>query len=138
MALNLNLDPQTPVERAIGGVTYRIRVLTQREMMRFAAHSEAIRAALSRTPDGESATLDEAEIRRLEKCLCIGIAGWSCPEGADTLLPPWRAAPDGPRTMAVELLDAVPFVRWMEIYLAIVEANRVTESDAKNSPSPPQ
>ena len=134
----LNLDPQTPVEKSIGGVTYLIRVLTQREMMRFAAHSEAIRARCAQGGPDEPTTLDEAEIRRLEKCLCIGIGGWSNPEGADTFLPPWRAGPDGPRTMAVELLDAVPFTRWMEIYLAVVEANAVTETDSKNSPSPPQ
>lgn len=134
----LNLDPQTPVERSIGGVTYRIRVLTQREMARFAVHSEAIRARLRAAPDDAVATLDEAEILRLEKCLCIGLAGWSCPAGADTLLPPWRASPEGKRLMDPTLLDIVPFARWMEIYAAVIEVNTVTEGDAKNSPSPRQ
>lgn len=134
----LNLDPQTPVERDIGGVTYLLRVLTQREMARFSVHSEAIRARIRATPADQPAVLDEDDVRRLERCLQIGVAGWSMPAFGDSLLPPWRSSPEGKRVMDAALLDAIPFGVWMELYAAVIEANTVTEADSKNSPSPPQ
>jgi len=132
----LHLDPQTPVEQSIGGVTYLIRVLTQREMARFAVNSEAIRARLRATPEGQPAVLDEEDIRRLERCLQLGVAGWH--DSTDALLPPWLASPEGKRLMDASLLDAIPFGQWMPLYAAIIAANSTTEADSKNSPSPPQ
>jgi hypothetical protein len=40
--------------------------------------------------------------------------------------------------MAADLLDAIPFGHWMDLYLAIARENTVTEGDSKNSPSPRQ
>ncbi len=134
----LHLDPQTPVEKSIGGVTYLIRVLTQREMARFACLSEGITARLKSTPQGEPAVLEERDIVRIERCLQIGLAGWASPDCGDALLPPWKSDHEGPRHMDVSLLDAIPFRWWMDLYAAIVETNTVTGADSKNSPSPPQ
>lgn len=132
----LHLDPQTPVAQVIGGTTYLVRVLTQREWARFAIHSDAIRARIRSARTGEPAVLDEDDIRRIERCLCLGIAGWEVAPGAP--FPAWRCDAEGPRHMDPALLDTIPFDRWMELYLAIVRANRVTEDDAGNSPSPRQ
>jgi len=129
----LHMDPQTPVEKFVGGITYLLRVLTQREMARFATHSAAVSARLKSFPEDAPATLDEDDIRRLERCLCLGVAGWNA-EGR----PEWKSDHEGPRHMDAALLDSIPFGDWMDLYLAIVSANQLTEADAKNSPSPPQ
>lgn len=130
----LPLDPQSTVEATIGGVTYLLRILTQREMARFQIHGEAIKARIAGTPEGEVAVLDEDDIRRVERCLQLGVAGW---KDAPTM-PKWRCDAEGKRHMAADLLDAIPFGDWMALYLAIARANTVTEGDRKNSPSPPQ
>jgi len=130
----LNLDPQTPVEKSIGGVTYLIRVMTQRERARFGANSHPIAEKFRGAAQGESVALDESEIVKLERCLQLGVAGWKdAPQ-----MPRWRCAPGQPREMASELLESVPTGLWFDIYLAIIVENTVTEADSKNSPSPPQ
>jgi len=124
-----HVDPREPVRREVGGITYHVRVFTQREVARFAVHSEALSAAMSGARDEggvHRVHLQESDIERLERCLCLGLMGWD----ETDVLPEFRSADDG--HMDPAMLDEVPFEDWMPLYAEILAANRVTEDDEKN------
>ena len=124
------VDPREPIPKELEGITFLLRVFTQREVMRFKFLSlgivQKMKGATRVGADAFDVAMGEEEIEKLEKCLSLGIVGW---EETD-LLPPFRAS--GAGHMAEELFDELPADLWFPLYTEIIVANGVTEADEKN------
>lgn len=122
MALFIDTSATVPFE--LEGTTFQIRVLPGRKLMRLFGLLDSAQGIIGDRKDEEisEATFSPSDLAKIQavnfEIMQAGIDSWS-----------------GMDSPTEHDLDTITPNRWSDLVAAIVDANRVSEDDRKNSPS---